>query len=125
MTESILTTAAKIWLDADRILHVEARGVPSTAETVDESFCAMEQLLGGGKARFLFDARKWPRGSAASWVIFINRIQEVCVAGAILVDPAHPAALGPYPDLLSRLLVPFGVFETEEEALGFLELHAE
>ena len=66
MTESIVTTAAKIWLDESGILHVQASGVASTAETVDESFTAMEQLLAGRKARFFFDARKWPRGSAGS-----------------------------------------------------------
>lgn len=125
MTESIITTAAEIWLDDAGILHVQANGVASTTETVDESFTAMSKLLDGRKARFLFDARKWPSGSAGSWVTFINRIQGVCIAGAILVDPARPAALGPYPDLLSRLLVPFAVFDVEEDAMAFLELHAD
>ena len=54
-----------------------------------------------------------------------GRACDFAIAGAILIDPAHPAALGPYPDLLSRLLVPLGVFETEEEALEFLALHAD
>ena len=125
MTDSIITTAATLWLDERDILHVRAKGVPSTAETVQESFDAMGQLLGDRRALFFFDARDWPFGSAGSWVAFINRVQEVCIAGAVLVDPAQPADLGPYPDLLSRLLVPLGVFDTEDDAYAFLDLHAD
>lgn len=121
---TITTEGATLWVDERGIAHIQSTGVPSTAATVEESLTALRQLLGGTRAPILFDARKWPSGDSASWVRFISLIGEVCVAGAILVDSERPADVGRYPEFLSKLIVPFAVFTTEEDALEFLELHA-
>ena len=94
--------------------------MPSTADTVKETFEALAGILGSDKAPFLFDARVWPSGDADSWVAFINRIPEFCTAGAIVVDTADPPQLGFFPEALSRLLIPFSVFADEVTATEFL-----
>lgn len=122
---TVTTNAARLWVDERGIAHIQSTGVPSTAATVEESLTALQQLLGGTRAPILFDARQWPSGDTASWVRFISLIEQVCVAGAILVDPERPAALGRFPEFLSKLIVPFAVFTREADALAFLELHTE
>ena len=120
MDEAIHTTTARIWRDAQGILHIESLGVASTADTVRETFAAIGQILGAEKAPFFFDARNWPSGDADSWIEFIKGVTEYCTAGAILIDPANPPALGAFPEALSRLLVPFSVFADQDAATEFL-----
>ncbi len=120
---TIKTRTAKLWVDQRGIAHIQSTGVPSTAATVQETMTALQQLLGGTRAPIIFDARKWPSGDTASWVRFISLVEQVCIAGAILVDPERPADVGRYPEVVSKLIVPFGVFTTEVDALAFLETH--
>ena len=125
MKRQIATETATIWIDESGIGRVESRGVPSTASSVEATITALRELLGEGRrAPVLFDARRWPSSDTAGWVRFISLIESVCVAGAVVIDPERPADLGHYPDFFSRLLVPFGVFTTLDEAVAFLESHA-
>lgn len=125
MANQIITETATIWVDESGIGHVEAIGSASTAASVEATIAALRELLGDGRrAPVLFDARRWPSSDTAGWVRFISLIESVCLAGAVLVDPERPADLGQFPEVFSRLLVPFAVFTTEPEAVAYLESHA-
>lgn len=124
MSREIRTETATIWVDEGGIAHIESTGVASTATSVEATIEALQDLLDGGRAPLLFDARRWPSSDTAGWVRFIELIETVCVAGAVLIDPEQPAVLHSYPEFMSRLVVPFAVFTTEHQAIAFLEPHA-
>ncbi|NNC39532.1 MAG: STAS/SEC14 domain-containing protein [Acidimicrobiia bacterium] len=117
------TATGQIWLDGEGIVHFVATGAASTADTAAENQAVLEELTAGGRTAILFDVRSWPSGSPSFWVRFINAIEHICLAGAVLVDPQSQDNLGTFPSLISSLLVPFQVFPDEDEALAFLRNH--
>jgi hypothetical protein len=114
---------ARIWQDDEGIIHMVALGVESSDDTVGETMELLADLVAGTPAPIFFDARNWPSGDAPSWARFISRIESVCSAGAVLVDPENPPRLGKYPSLLDALVIPFRVFTDETEAMAFLHTH--
>ena len=123
--EEITTTTARIWLDEEGIIHYVSIGVASTADTVTESMSVLSELSVGRPAPILFDSRGWPSGDPASWVRFINTIEAVCSAAAVVVDAESAPKMGSFPLLLDSLVIPFQIFSNEEEALAFLHGHLE
>ncbi len=112
--------ASIVWIE-DGIIHVEAKGVPSTRETALEMFDSVQGLLDGTPLPALFDARKWPAGDPEMWVTVIANLTSTFSAIAMLLDPASPADVGEYPAVIDRLLIPFRTFTDEAEAIAFLE----
>ena len=121
--DSTTTTTARVWVDAEGIIHLVATGAPSTADTVAETLGVLRRLIAGGKAPLYFDLRRWPSGDGGFWSSFVNSIEGVCVAAAAVVDPEVPDPLGGFPSAIDSLLVPFRVFVDEDEALAFLRTH--
>ena len=114
------TTTARVWLDDDGIVHYVSIGVSSTADTVMEGLTAVGQLTDGKPSPILFDSRGWPSGDPASWVQYINMIEMVCSAAAVVVDAESASALGAFPARIDELVIPFQVFYDEDEALEFV-----
>jgi hypothetical protein len=121
--EERTTKAARIWVDAEGIIHFEAIGVASTAESVTESMAVLGELTGGNPRPILFDSRGWPSGDPASWVRFINSIESVCSAAAVIFDEESKPRMGAFPALLDSLMIPFRLFSDEDEAREFLRGH--
>ena len=94
--------------------------MPSTADSVGESLRIVNELTGGKRVPILFDSRDWPRGDPASWVRFISMIEAVCLAAGVVANPESVRAMGRFPDFLDDLVIPFKIFEDEEDALSFL-----
>ena len=118
------TTTARMWVDDEGIGHYVSVGVASTRETVTESLKAFGEIGGGRPLPVLFDSRGWPSGDPASWVQFINTIETVCSAAAVIVDSDSEPKLGTFPTLLDSLMIPFRMFIDENEALEFLRSQA-
>ena len=119
MQQVITTTAASVFVDDHGLLHIVSNGTLSTNETVNETFAAARTLI-ERPIPTLFDARKWPIGGSDFWVAFIDALPSVVSAGAIVIDPGTSSALGGFPKAVNRLMVPFEVFTSEEEAVEFL-----
>ena len=117
--DAIETTTAFIWID-DGIIFEQANGVPSTSESVNEVFAAMRATSGGVPRPLLFDARKWPGGDVRGWPTAVTNLASSLTAFAMLIDPGSPVGVGPFPDAINRLLIPFRVFTGEAEALAYL-----
>ena len=115
----ITTTAASVYVDDQGLLHIVSNGTSSSGETVNETFAAPRTLT-EQPIPTLFDARKWPIGGSDFWVAFIDSLPSVVSDGAIIIDPGAPSALGGFPKAVNRLMVPFEVFTSEEEAVEFL-----
>ncbi len=114
------TKTGRIWLDDEGIIHIVATGEPSTADSTAETLGVVEELTASGKAPILFDVRQWPSGDPGFWVLFINTIESVCLAGAAVIDPQAADSLGTFPSIIDSLLIPFRVFPDEDEAMSFL-----
>lgn len=121
--EPIETTTARIWVDEEGLVNYASRGVVSTKETVKESMEALSEVTGGRPVPILFDSRGWPSGDPASWVHFINMIEAVCSAAAVIVDGDSAPRMGSFPGLLDSLMIPFRLFADENEAREFLRSH--
>jgi hypothetical protein len=121
--EEKVTSAARIWIDDEGIVHYQAIGTPSTAQSVIEGISAVREMAGGTPTPILFDARGWHSSDPKSWVQFINMIESVCSAAGVVVDAESQKAMGSFPSLLDTLVIPFRNFSSEDEALTFLRQH--
>jgi len=119
MSEVIHTTAATVFVDDHGLLNIVSNGTQSTEDTVRETFTAARSLLDRPNPT-LFDVRDWPRAGAGFWAAFIDLLPATVSAGAILIGPEGRTDLGGFPEAVNRLLVPFDVFNDEEEAKAFL-----
>jgi len=119
LSELIKTTATSIFIDDLGLLHIASNGVPSTKQTIAETFAAARTLT-TRPVPTLFDARKWPMGGADFWVTFIDLLPSVVSAGAILIEPDRATGLGGFPRAVNRLMIPFEVFTDEDQATEFL-----
>ena len=121
-SDRIETTATTVWID-DGVAHIRAKGVMSTPETVAETYEVLRGLLADGPMPVLFDARLWPGPERQAWASLIKDMSSVFTAGALLIEPELEADLGTYPEMVHRLLMPFGVFTEESEALDFVRAY--
>ena len=119
------TSAARVWFDDEGILNVVSLGVESTEQTGREFLAVKRELVGSRRVALLLDARDWPRGNPASWKQFISVLESICYAGAVIASPKSIKAMGVFPQVFDDLLIPFRVFETEEQARDFLRRHLE
>jgi hypothetical protein len=118
-----ITSAARVWLAEDGILHVSSLGVESTEDSVRELQAAKLDLVGKARVPMLFHGENWPRGTPRSWGKFVSIIESMSYAVAVVISPMSLKAMGAFPQLLDDLLIPFRVFESEEPALAFLRQH--
>ena len=117
--DAIEVTQGTVWVE-DGIVIARTRGVPGTRETVSEAFDVFRGLAGGVPAPLLFDARKWPGDDPAAWDTAVTNLESAFSAVAMLVDPESSAEVGPFPEVIHRLLIPFRIFTDEAEAMVFL-----
>ncbi len=92
-----------------------------TAQRISESFDRLEELTQGRRAPGLWDARLVPQFPLSVWTVFVDRIDEVAVALAILVDESGERAMGAFPEVLSSLLIPVRLFDDEAAAIDWLQ----
>ena len=114
---------AEIWLDDEGIIHFRAMGIRSTAASVERNFRFAHKLAGGTPVPFLFHAENWPSGDAMSWRRFIDVIESVSSAVAVIMPEADRPKMGRFPELLDALVVPFRMFTEEDDAMAFLRVH--
>ena len=118
--EPIENTTTIVWMDDAGYLVIRAKGIPSTAETVQETLASVLAITGGKKVPLLIDARNWPSGSPGSLQTMVENMDRLFTAGAMVVDPDNPPALGAFPEIVDRLVVPFRMVHSVEEGRAFL-----
>lgn len=117
---AIETTTSFVWVD-DGIIHLQStKGVPSTAETVADTFTAIQGLTNGVPKPVLDDVRGWPGADHGAWGAFVSNALSLFSAIAWIADAESAPQLGAFPETIDRLLVPFAIFTDEAEALRFL-----
>jgi len=104
----------------DGIVIHRANNERRTRESVSELFGVMRGLFDGVPGPVLFDARKSPGTDADGWQAAITNLESTASKVAMLIDPEPSSEVGPYPDVIDRLLIPLKVFTDETEALAFL-----
>lgn len=104
---------------AEGIIHIESQGVEATREMVAEVVAVTRDVVGDSPMPVIFDFREWPPGGRVAWDAIIGNAVAMFSAVALLVaEPAPP--IGSYPEIITRLLVPVGVFTTYAEARAFV-----
>jgi hypothetical protein len=73
----------------------------------------------------LWDPRAVPHIQPGAWAEIIDRVTDLVVAVAILVDDETEQMLGAYPRAMNSLLFPIRTFRSEEPALTWLETFVE
>jgi hypothetical protein len=113
------TVAYRVWTD-EGILCIQSKGIVATRAMVDEVVEITRGLGGGVPIPVLFDFRDWPEKGAVAWDALISNAVYMFSAVGLLVDADRSPRMGAYPETISRLLVPVGVFTDEAEARAFL-----
>lgn len=116
----IETEATTVKLD-DGILMIRSKGVFSTQNSIESTLDAASRIMGPNRHPLLFDAREWPGGDPEGWVTVISRIGTLFSAAAMLVDARASAGVGPFPQTIDRLVIPFMTFTDYTEAVTFLD----
>ena len=117
---AVETATSFVWID-DGIIHIQStKGVPSTAETVADTFAAIRGLTSGVPKPVLDDVRGWPGANHGAWGAFVSKALSLFSAIAWVADAEAVPRLGAFPDTIDRLLVPFAIFTNEADALRFL-----
>ena len=119
--DDAVETATSFYWVYDGILYVRNKGIRSTGDTVIDSRTAIRDLMDGAPLPMLNDLRGWPGTDPEGWTTFVQNIASVSSAVAFVVDAESSARLGPWPEAMNRLLIPFQVFTEEAEALAFLQ----
>ena len=119
-TQSVDTAATNVTYDG-RLLTISSNGVHSTRASVDETLRVARELVGDTRGPMLFDARRWPGGDAEGWASVIASIGELFSTTAMLVSEEMVDEIGPFPDAIDRLVIPFKIFTDESEAKEFLD----
>ena len=120
--DAVETSGSFVWVD-DGIIHIRSKGVLSTPDTVAEVVAAVGDLTGGEARPALLDFREWHTDSPEPWQPLISTALSFFTAAAFVVDRDSAPRIGEYPEIIHRLLIPFGVFTDESEALRFLRSH--
>jgi hypothetical protein len=95
--------------------------VPRTPEIVGASLDRLREETGGQRVPGMWDARHVPEFSPAVWTAFLARIEDVVVALAILTAPGVVESLGAFPAAIDSLILPVRLFESEDEAVAWLQ----
>ncbi len=115
---AIETTNGYVWLE-DGIVFVRSKNRLGNPETFKESIAAITSLVGDTPRPTLWDAREWLGASPTAWGQLVSVIGSLVTAAAMVVRP-DSQVVGPFPEAIDRLIVPYKVFTTTEAALGFL-----
>ncbi|MDJ0954150.1 MAG: hypothetical protein QNJ81_10765 [Acidimicrobiia bacterium] len=92
-----------------------------TTQLVSDSFDRVRELTQGRRAPGLWDARSIPNFPLSVWTVFVDRIDKVVVALAILVGESGERAMGAFSEVLSSLLIPVRLFDDEAAAIEWLQ----
>ena len=95
-------------------------GTPRTRQNVAASLDSLAEVTGGQLHPGLWDARSVPEFPPSVWQEFVDRIDKVLIALAILVDSDVERTLGPFPTVMNSMLIPVRLFRTADEALDWL-----
>ena len=117
--DAMESTTSVVWIDAG-IVYSRMKGTPRTVDSVLETFAVIRDLIDGVPMPVLFDLRKRLASERDKWDTFIEHALSLFTAVAFVVDPESSPRIGGYPEAINRLLIPFGVFTDEAEALAFL-----
>ena len=93
---------------------------PRTAQSNAESFDRLAEVLQGRQPPGLWDARSVPEFPLSVWQVFVNRIDKVVAALAILVDESGERAMGGFPDVMNSMLIPVRLFRDQNAAIEWL-----
>ena len=104
----------------DGILIVRTKTNQGTEESFAEGLDVIGRLVGGIPRPALWDVRAWRGATPEAWGYLIPRIAHLVNAVAMLVPANENYRVGPFPDAINRLLVPFRVFTDEREGLEYL-----
>jgi len=118
--DAIETIGSFVWLE-DGIVFTQAKGITSTYETIDQLFRVVRDLMGGRPGPLLHDNQNWAPRPANLWPTVVGEMQATCTAAVMLVSPESESEVGPFPEVIDRMVVPFKVMTDEAEALAFLQ----
>lgn len=94
--------------------------VPREQDVMARNLDALAALVAGTPRPVLWDPRAVPRILPGAWAAIIDRVAELVVAAAILVDDETEKWLAGYPETINSLLVPTQMFRSETDALAWL-----
>lgn len=93
---------------------------PRTAQSVADSLNRLAEVLQGRRAPGIWDAKAFPDFPPSVWQAFVNRVDKVVVALAILADESGEAAMGRFPDVINSMLIPVRIFRDQDAAIEWL-----
>ncbi len=93
---------------------------PRTAKSVAESFNRLAEVLQGQRLPGLWDARSVPDFPLTVWQVFVNRVDKVVTALAILVDESGERRMGGFPEVMNSMLIPVRLFRDQDAAIEWL-----
>ena len=93
---------------------------PRTARSVADSFDRLAEVLQGKRLPGLWDARSVPDFPLSVWQVFVDRIDKVVVALAILVDESGDRSMGKFPEVMDSMLIPVRLFSDEGASIEWL-----
>ncbi len=105
---------------AGGILILRAKGGQSTVPSFTEALDVIGRVGGGVPRPALWDVRLWRGVTPEAWGYLTPRIARLISVVAMLVSPDQHHLVGPFPDVIDRLLVPFRVFTDRQEAMEYL-----
>ena len=117
---AVETAASFFWIE-DGIIHTQLKDTPRTAEGVAAGFAVIGDLTEGKRRPVLVDVGKRFKGGPGAWQTFISDAPSLFTAIAFVVDAELQVEVGPFPDIIHRLLVPFIVCTDRDKALAFLQ----
>lgn len=117
--DTVETALLEVRLGDDGVLRCKTLpDAQATEEGVTQTVAAIRQLTGGKKVPSMWDARGKGRASPGGQLRFIQEATGLFTAIGALVNEDTP--IGNLPDLMDRLLFPFRVFKSEDEAVAWL-----
>ena len=121
--KTLTTELNQLTLRDDGILVVRSinADTPRTTDPVRRMYGELAELIESQPCPILWDPRAIRTIRPDGWLAIIDRLQDLFVAIAILVDnDATRAVMGSYPHAFATLLIPARVFEDEDEAMEWL-----
>ena len=94
--------------------------VPRDRDSMARNLDSLAALAAGTPRPVLWDPRAVHRIHPAAWAEIIERVTELVLAAAILVDDGTEKKLVGYPAAINSLLIPTQMFRSEEAALAWL-----
>lgn len=122
---SVDTATVSIYLDTDGfVVAREKRAGRHDGERTHRALDALAEVGGGARPAMLWDVRNLVTSTAEAQAIFVQRIEKLVSAIAVLAeqstDPGFVATLDNYGPIINALMVPLVVFTEEEAARDWL-----